>query len=95
MIRCTDGSLYTGVTTDVERRFREHKEGKLGARYTRARQPVAVVCIEQYSSRSDAQVREAQLKKYTKLQKEQTVKEYRKTIREEKSKKKNKNQTID
>ncbi|MEP4523110.1 MAG: GIY-YIG nuclease family protein, partial [Alloalcanivorax venustensis] len=43
MLRCADGSLYTGVTTDVLRRWQEHNGGPRGARYTRARRPVALV----------------------------------------------------
>ena len=46
MLRCADGSLYTGVTTDVLRRWQEHNGGPRGARYTRARRPVALVmCV--------------------------------------------------
>ncbi|MGB1409530.1 GIY-YIG nuclease family protein, partial [Alloalcanivorax venustensis] len=46
MLRCADGSLYTGVTTDVLRRWQEHNDGPRGARYTRARRPVALVmCV--------------------------------------------------
>jgi predicted GIY-YIG superfamily endonuclease len=75
MLRCTDGSLYTGVTTDIERRFREHKEGKVGAKYTRSRMPVAVVHTELCASRSEAQIREAALKKFKKEEKEQLIKD--------------------
>ena len=75
MIRCSDGSLYAGVTTDVERRFAEHKEGgKVGAKYTRAKIPLRVVYVEPQASRSEAQVREHQLKKLTKAEKEALVK---------------------
>lgn len=75
MIRCSDGSLYAGVTTDVERRFAEHKEGgKVGAKYTRARIPLHVAYVETCASRSEAQVREHQLKKLKKEEKEVLVK---------------------
>ena len=74
MIRCSDGSLYTGATTDVERRFKEHKEGKVGAKYTKAKIPVSVVYVESCASRSEAQVREHQLKKLKKEDKESLVK---------------------
>ena len=47
ILECADGSLYTGITTDLERRVSEHNEGKLGARYTRARRPVKL----RYSAR--------------------------------------------
>jgi len=75
MIRCSDASLYTGVTTDVERRFKEHTEkGKIGAKYTRARIAIRVVYVESCASRSEAQVRESQIKKISKLEKEKLVK---------------------
>lgn len=63
MIRCEDGSLYTGVTTDVERRFDEHREGKRGARYFNGRRPQAVVWQESGHDRSSALKREAAIKK--------------------------------
>jgi len=74
MIRCSDASLYTGVTTDIERRFREHKEGKVGAKYTRAKIALRVVYQESCASRSEAQVREAQIKKLTKAEKQALIK---------------------
>ena len=75
MIRCSDASLYTGVTTNIERRFREHKErGKVGARYTRAKIPLSVVYVEGCASRSEAQKREAQIKKLNKNEKELLIK---------------------
>lgn len=77
MLRCSDGSLYTGVTTDIERRFLEHKEGKTGAKYTRSRFPISVVYRETCASRSEAQVREAVLKKFSKKEKEALVSQKR------------------
>lgn len=61
IILCSDNSLYTGVTTDMERRFRQHAEGK-GAKYFRGRQPVRVVYLEGDHSRSSAASREARIK---------------------------------
>lgn len=63
VLRCADTSLYTGVTTDVARRVRQHN-GELagGARYTRARRPVCVVYEEAWSSRAEACRREAEIK---------------------------------
>lgn len=69
-MRCADGSLYTGVTTDVERRLRQHNDPKGGAKYTRARQPVALVYSEKCADRSTAQTKEAVLKKLSRQQKE-------------------------
>ena len=78
MIRCSDASLYTGVTTDIERRFREHKEGKVGAKYTRAKIALHVAYVETCASRSEAQVREAQIKKLPRSEKEILVKSQKK-----------------
>ena len=64
ILRCGDGSLYTGVTTDPQRRLRQHRgEIKGGARYTRARMPIDMVYLEPRSNRSDATKREAQIKR--------------------------------
>lgn len=70
MLRCADGSLYTGVTRDLARRIRQHN-GELvgGANYTRARRPVAAVWKEAWESRSAAQVREAELKRLSRRKK--------------------------
>ncbi len=69
IIRCDDGSLYTGVTTDLERRFAEHQSGKRGARYFAGRQPDAVVWVEPDHDRSSALRREAAIKKLSRQDK--------------------------
>ena len=69
MIRATDQSLYTGITTDVERRFAEHQGGRAGAKYFRGRSPVEVVLVESGYDRSSASIREAQIKKLSREQK--------------------------
>lgn len=61
VVECADGTLYTGYTTDVERRVEEHNVGE-GARYTRGRTPVELVHTETYGSRSAACAREAEMK---------------------------------
>jgi putative endonuclease len=64
MLRCADGSLYTGITVDVERRLAEHNgEGGLGARYTRSRRPVELVHVESAGNRAEAARREAAIKR--------------------------------
>lgn len=64
IVRCADGSFYTGVTTDLERREREHNGcDRLGARYTRARRPVRMVWAEPHRDRSSAQKREYAIKR--------------------------------
>ena len=62
MVRCSDGTLYTGITTDLVRRTREHNSGR-GARYTSSRLPVALVYSERARNRSDALAREFQVKR--------------------------------
>lgn len=61
MILCSDDSLYTGITTDIERRFAQHATGR-GAKYFRGRQPVQVIYYEVNHSRSSASRREAEIK---------------------------------
>lgn len=69
MLRCKDGSLYTGCTDDVQRRLAVHNSGK-GAKYTRSRLPVALVYEEPCADRSEALRREAAIKKMKKEAKE-------------------------
>jgi len=73
MLRCSDNSLYTGITTDVERRFAEHIIGKTGAKYTRARKPIMIVYKETHASRSAALIREAAIKRLTRERKEALI----------------------
>ena len=73
ILKCSDGSLYTGITTDVERRLKEHKEGK-GGHYTRARKVLRVVYTEEYPDRSTASKREAEIKKWDKNKKNDLIK---------------------
>lgn len=68
ILRCADGILYTGSTTDIDRRVKEHNSGK-GGSYTRIRQPVELVHKEFYLNRSKAQAREVQIKGWTKNKK--------------------------
>ncbi len=63
ILKCKDGSLYTGITTDVVRRFAEHKAGK-GGHYTRAKGVVKVVYSEKHPNRSSASKRESEIKKW-------------------------------
>ena len=58
IVCCSDGTLYTGITTDIERRMEEHNSEKGGARYTRSRRPVQLVYRETAKSRSGAARRE-------------------------------------
>lgn len=73
MLRCNDGTLYTGVTTDLTRRVAEHNgegaKGK-GAKYTKARRPVTLAYQEAVFDQSAAQIREAALRRLTRAEKE-------------------------
>ena len=69
IVRCADGTLYTGVTTDITRRVEEHNGGE-GARYTASRCPVRLVWNEEHRDRSAAQKREAAIKGWSRKQKE-------------------------
>ena len=69
LLECRGGSLYAGITTDLERRFAEHVSGK-GARYTRSHPPVRVVASMDFSDRSTASKAEAALKKLPRERKE-------------------------
>ena len=62
ILSCSDGSLYTGITTDIARRFEEHRSGR-GARYFRGRAPLHLVYLEQGHDRASASRREIQLKR--------------------------------
>lgn len=72
LIRCDDGSLYTGITTDVARRFAEHEAGK-GAKYLRGRAPLTLVWQRELGSRSAALSTEAAIKKLSKTEKEAII----------------------
>jgi putative endonuclease len=74
VLRCGDDTLYTGYTTDVERRVREHAAGE-GAKYTRGRTPLTLVHVAEFDSRSAALSREYELKQRSRAQKEQVVAE--------------------
>jgi putative endonuclease len=69
VVRCGDGSLYTGVTTDPERRLAEHNRGS-GAAYTRSRLPVALIYLEAAADRSHALRREHAIKRMSRAEKE-------------------------
>jgi len=68
IVKCADGTLYTGWTTDVEKRIKAHNE-KRGAKYTKSRLPVELFYREECESKSEAMKREARIKKLTRWQK--------------------------
>ena len=74
IVRCTDDTLYTGITRDVERRVDEHNTSKaLAASYTRSRRPVTLVYREPAATRSAASKREYQLKQLTRREKDALI----------------------
>ncbi len=68
ILECADGTLYTGITTDTERRLEEHKRG-VAAHYTCAHKPVKILYTEEHENRSSALKREAEIKKLSKEKK--------------------------
>lgn len=77
VLECADKTLYTGYTTDVQRRLSTHNAGK-GARYTRARLPVKLLYQESFPSKQEAQSAEAYFKQKTRQQKLDYIKDRKK-----------------
>jgi putative endonuclease len=75
IIEASDTSLYTGITTDVERRFAEHLQGPKGARYFNGRSPLKVIYREDGHDRASASRREAEIKKLSRRAKQQLIAE--------------------
>jgi putative endonuclease len=69
ILQCNDKTLYTGITSDLERRIREHNLSKLGAKYTRVRRPVKLVYKNSFKSKSEALIEEARIKKLKRKEK--------------------------
>lgn len=78
ILRCGDDTLYTGFTTDLEHRLQTHNAGK-GAKYTKARLPVEMIYHEEYPTKEEAMRREAAIKKLTRKQKIELIKNRTKT----------------
>lgn len=72
ILRCKDGTLYTGWTKDLNRRVKEHNAGK-GAKYTKARRPVKLVYCEEFSTRTEAMKRECAIKRMRREEKERLI----------------------
>ena len=69
ILECSDQTLYTGITTDLDRRIKEHNDSKLGAKYTKVRRPVKLIYSKDFINRSEASKEESRIKKLTRLQK--------------------------
>ena len=73
ILKCRDGSYYTGITTDLKRRLDQHNAGT-GSKYTRSRRPVKLAYCERQASESSARKREHQIKRWTRAKKAALVK---------------------
>ena len=74
ILRCENNFLYTGITTDVERRFNEHKDGNIkGAKYTKSHKPLGVEAVWEAENKSDASKLEYRIKQLTKKEKEDLI----------------------
>ena len=73
ILECNDGTLYTGWTNDIDKRFKAHNDGK-GAKYTKGRRPLKLVYLEELETKSEALKRENKIKKMTKDKKRQLIK---------------------
>ncbi len=69
IVRCNDGTLYTGITTDLKRRLYEHNHSDRGAKYTKVRRPVSLVYEEICQDRSSASKREYAIKQFSRKEK--------------------------
>ena len=79
IVECSDGTYYTGWTTDPERRVKQHNKG-VGAKYTSTRRPVKLVYLEPQPNRTDAMRRELAIKKMNRIQKSKLVETYGEVI---------------
>ncbi len=78
VLKCSDDSYYTGISTDIERRLAEHNGSKKGAKYTRCRRPVSLLAFWKYENRSAASKAEHQFKRQTRSEKTEQIKTFQK-----------------
>lgn len=78
MVKCCDASLYTGWTTDLDKRLEAHNSGH-GAKYTRSRKPVELVYFESFETKQEAMRREWEIKQLSREEKLLLIKEYKKS----------------
>lgn len=75
ILKCSDDSFYTGITTDIERRLMEHNTSKKSAKYTRMRRPLLLIYSKNVGTKSEASIEEYRIKQLTRSQKEELLKE--------------------
>lgn len=74
ILKCSDDTLYTGITTDLQRRVEEHNSSPKGAKYTRIRRPVELIYFESHKDKSGATIREIEIKKLSRAKKLELIK---------------------
>ena len=79
ILRCSDNTLYTGWTNNLDKRLKAHNNGK-GAKYTRARLPVEIVYFEEFDNKKDAMKREYEIKKLSRKEKLNLIEYFNKSI---------------
>ncbi len=79
ILECEDKTLYTGITTDISRRFKEHLTGT-GSRYAGARKPKKIVYFEKHASRSEASKREAEIKSWPRAEKLNLISSFKEAV---------------
>ncbi len=89
IVQCSDRSLYTGITTDLKRRIKEHNTSLLGAKYTRTRTPVRLVYTKEFRDRSESSKEEIRIKSLSRTEKIELIKSARKEYLEKLRTKKN------
>ena len=72
VVKCNDGTLYTGWTNNLEKRMKDHNDGK-GAKYTKARLPVELVYYETFETKEEAMSREYAIKRLSRREKEELI----------------------
>jgi putative endonuclease len=69
ILECSDQTFYTGITTNLDRRIKEHNTSKLGSKYTKVRRPVKLIYSKNFENRSEASIEEARIKKLSRVKK--------------------------
>jgi len=77
IVECSDTTLYTGITTDLQRRIYEHNNSAKGAKYTKVRRPVKLVYSEEYEDRRSASKGEYRVKKLSRIKKLELIEGYK------------------
>lgn len=73
MVKCADGTLYTGWTTCLQKRLKAHNEGRDGAKYTKSKRPVELVYYEGFATKEEAMKREYRIKQLTRAEKKKLI----------------------